>query len=155
MKHSMILLTAVLVCGCCPCRNMAVTGQRDSIRVHTDVRTEYRPDTVIVKVPAETVRQCVRDTTSRLETSLAVSDARITRDGKLFHSLENKVQEHPVAVKVRTIYRDSVVWRDRVEIRRVETNILRWWQKVLCWAGGIAVAAISLTVAFKAGRRIV
>ncbi len=70
-----IILLAVV--GCCPTRHLTSSTQ-DSVRVETVVRTEYIPDTVFVEVPIESERQTVRDTTSHLETSYAVSDARIT-----------------------------------------------------------------------------
>ena len=91
-----IILLAVV--GCCPTRHLTSSTQ-DSVRVETVVRTEYIPDTVFVEVPIESERQTVRDTTSHLETSYAVSDARITPDGALFHSLANKPQKKPVPVE--------------------------------------------------------
>lgn len=73
------------------------------------VRTEYieivRIDTVVVEVPvpAESVSQVVRDSTSHVETSLAESDAWINDDGSLGHSIKNKPQnlkaDVPVPVK--------------------------------------------------------
>ena len=64
-----------------------------------------RIDTVIVEVPlpAESVSQVVRDSTSHVETSLAESDAWINDDGSLGHSIKNKPQnlkaDVPVPVK--------------------------------------------------------
>lgn len=67
---------------------------------------------------------------SHLETSYAVSDARITPDGSLFHSLANKPQKRPVPTEKEIIYRDSIVSRDRVnrEVVEVERK-LTWWQQ--------------------------
>lgn len=122
-----IILLAVV--GCCPTRHLTSSTQ-DSVRVETVVRTEYIPDTVFVEVPIESERQTVRDTTSHLETSYAVSDARITPDGALFHSLANKPQKKPVPTEKEVIYRDSIVYRDRVNTEIVEVEReLTWWQQ--------------------------
>lgn len=123
-------ITALLwMTACCPCRHLSAS-QTDSVRVETIVRTEYVPDTVYVNVPVESERQTVRDTMSHLETSFAVSDARINADGSLFHSLANKAQVRPVPVEKEIVYRDSVVYRDRLntEIVEVERD-LTWWQQ--------------------------
>lgn len=116
-----LVLFAVLLTACCPCRHLT-TSTRDSVRIETIVRTERIPDTVLIEVPAERERQTVRDTVSRLETSFAVSDARIEPDGALFHSLENKPQKHPVPTEKQIIYRDSVIYRDRTNSEIVEVE---------------------------------
>lgn len=90
-----VLLSVMsLAASCTPCRRLPISTV-DSVRVETIVRTEYIPDTVFVEVPAQSERQTVRDTTSHLETSYAVSDARINDDGTLSHSLANKPQKRP------------------------------------------------------------
>ena len=132
MKLRQIILFGIvtaLAVACCPCRHLT-TSTQDSVRVETVVRTEYIPDTVFVEVPLEIERQTVRDTMSHLETSYAVSDARITPDGSLFHSLANKPQKRPVPTEKEIIYRDSIVSRDRVnrEVVEVERK-LTWWQQ--------------------------
>ena len=122
-----IILLAVV--GCCPTRHLTSSTQ-DSVRVETIVRTEYIPDTVLVEVPVESERQTVRDTTSHLETSFATSDARINADGSLSHSLANKPQKKPVPTEKEVIYRDSIVYRDRVNTEIVEVEReLTWWQQ--------------------------
>lgn len=122
-----IILLAVV--GCCPTRHLTSSTQ-DSVRVETVVRTEYIPDTVFVEVPIESERQTVRDTTSHLETSYAVSDARINADGSLSHSLANKPQKRPIPTEKEVIYRDSIVYRDRVNTEIVEVERkLTWWQQ--------------------------
>lgn len=122
-----VLLT--MISACCPCRHLT-TSTRDGVRVETVVRTERVPDTVFVEVPVERERQTVRDTTSHLETSFAVSDARINPDGALFHSLQNKPHKHPVPTEKEVVYRDSIFYQDRkiTEIVQVERK-LTWWQQ--------------------------
>lgn len=129
MKNLLLILILAAVTACCPCRHLT-TSTADSVRVETIVRTEYIPDTVLVEVPVESERQTVRDTTSHLETSFATSDARINADGSLSHSLANKPQKRPVPTEKEVIYRDSIVYRDRVNTEIVEVEReLTWWQQ--------------------------
>lgn len=129
MKRILCIILLVGMTACCPCRHLT-TSTRDSVRVETVVRTERVPDTVFIEVPVERERQTVRDTTSHLETSFAISDARINPDGALFHSLENKPQNRPVPTEKEVIYQDKIMYRDRtkIEIVEVERN-LTWWQQ--------------------------
>lgn len=134
MKRFLFVMVCAIICalftGCCPCRHLT-TSTRDSVRVETVIRTERVPDTVFVEVPVESVRQTVRDTTSHLETSFAVSDARILADGSLFHSLENIPQKRPVPTEKEIVYRDSIIYRDRLDTRIVEVDReLTWWQRI-------------------------
>ncbi len=121
---SILIIAAVagaMFAGCCPCRHLTTTT-RDSVRVETVIRTERVPDTVFVEVPVESVRQTVRDTTSHLETTFAVSDARINPDGSLSHSLENKAQKRPVPTEKEIVYRDRL----DTKIVEVERELTRW-----------------------------
>lgn len=130
MRTTIILLAVMLAVACCPCRNAAVPTVRDSVRVETQIRTEYVRDTVLVEVPVEEKEQTVRDTTSHLETTFAESDAAITPDGALHHTLRNKPQRHPAEVKTKVVYRDSIIYRDRIKTERVEVERdLTWWQQ--------------------------
>ena len=135
-----IILLAVV--GCCPTRHLTSSTQ-DSVRVETVVRTEYIPDTVFVEVPIESERQTVRDTTSHLETSYAVSDARITPDGALFHSLANNPQKKPVPTEKEVVYRDSLVYRDKIVEKAVPVEReLTWWQQTQMRGFWIVLAII-------------
>lgn len=129
MKRILFFILLFGMTACSPCRRLA-TSTRDSVRVETIIHTEYVPDTVFIEVPAERERQTVRDTTSRLETSFAVSEARINPDGALFHSLENKPQKRPVPIEKEVVYHDSMVYRDRMDTETVEVEReLTWWQQ--------------------------
>ena len=142
MKNLLLILILTAVTACCPCRHLT-TSTADSVRVETIVRTEYIPDTVLVEVPVESERQTVRDTTSHLETSFAVSDARINADGSLSHSLANKPQKRPIPTEKEVIYRDSIVYRDRVNTEIVEVERkLTWWQQTKMKGFWIALAII-------------
>ncbi len=124
-----IIAAAYMAVGCCPVVQLA-TDTVDSVRVETVVKYERVLDTVYIEVPVEIVRETVRDTTSHLETSFAQSDARINSDGSLFHSLKNKPQSRPVEIETEIVYRDSIVYRDRVETKTVEVpRDFTWWQQ--------------------------
>ncbi len=134
MKRIVSILTiaavaSAVLAGCCPCRHLT-TSTRDSVRIETVIRTERIIDTAFIEVPVEVIRQIVRDTMSHLETSFAVSDARINQDGSLSHSLENKAQKRPAAIEKEIVYRDSIVYRDRTDTKIVEVvRPLTWWQQ--------------------------
>ena len=147
MKTLVALLFVLLLIsthGCCPCRHLS-TSTQDSVRVETIIRTEYIPDTILWEVPIESTRQTVRDTVSLLETSLAISEARITSHGELFHSLTNKVQTRQIPVKKEIVYRDSLVYRDRTNTEIVEVERkLTWWQQTQMKGFWVALAVIVL-----------
>lgn len=144
-------VAGAMASGCCPCRHLAASSL-DSVRVEVRERIVHVPDTVLVEVPVEIVRQTVRDTTSHLETSYAVSDARINSDGSLTHSLENKAGDRPVEVETKIVCRDSIVWRDRAvrEVVEVERELTSWqkfrlqgfwvllWLLILAWGRPVA-----------------
>ena len=156
MKRISIFAAAAVVMSlplpsCCPCRRLAVSTA-DSVRVETRIRREVVSDTVLVALPRESEWVVVRDTSSRLETSLAVSEARINPDGTLFHSLANRQAELPAAVERVTEVRDSIVWRERTVTQTIETpRPLTRWQRLRMegfWVL-LAVAALLLRVCVK------
>lgn len=143
--------------GCCPTRHIG-TSTQDSVRVETVVRYERVPDTVFIEVPVEVVRQTARDTTSHLETSFAVSDARITPDGSLSHSLANKPQKRPVPTEKEVIYRDSIIYQDRIttDVVEVPAQLTKWQQMQIngFWKVS-AILAILITIeVFQVLKRI-
>ena len=113
--------------------------------METIVRTEYIPDTILWEIPTESTRQTVRDTVSLLETSLAISEARITPRGELFHSLANKSKTKQIPVENKIVYRDSMIYRDRVNTEIVEVERkLTWWQQTQMKGFWVALAVIVL-----------
>ncbi len=113
------------------------TEQRDSVRIEVRKETKYIRDTVFLTVPAQSAENTTRDTSSHLETDYAESDARITPDGTLYHSLKNKEQEKPIPVDVPVTQKDSIVYRDKFiyETIEVERDITGWqkWQMRSFW----------------------
>lgn len=152
MKNILCLIVvSILARACCPCRSLTSTTA-DSVRIETVVRTEFVKDTVYIDVPREVVREITADS-SHLETEYARSDARILTDGRLFHSLENKAQKKPIEVKSRIEYRDSVVYRDKVQREMVEVERrLTAWQRLQMTGFWVFVTAILAIVAWKIWR---
>lgn len=152
MNKLLILIAVSSLCfECYPCRSLT-SSAADSTRIETVVRTEFVKDTVYIDVPREREAQVVSDS-SHLETEYARSDARILIDGRLFHSLENKAQKKPVAVQTRIEYRDSVVYRDKVQREVIEVEKrLTAWQRLQMTGFWVFVTAIVFGVAWKLRR---
>lgn len=105
---------ALLMTGCCPCRNMvAERVTQDSTRTEYRERIVLVPDTVFLQIPLQSAERTTADSVSHLENEFAVSDARITAEGLLFHSLQTKPQTKPIATEREVITRDSVIYKDR------------------------------------------
>lgn len=65
-------------------------------------------DTMTMPIPRESISVCSMDSISRLETSVAVSVARLKEDGTIHHELYNKVQNCTIYVPSKTIIRDTI-----------------------------------------------
>ena len=84
------------------------------------------------------------DTVSVLENKLAVSEARVS-GGVLQHTLETKAVKLLVPVESKIVYKDSLVYRDRVVSVPVEVEKqLTPWQKFSLRFGGVCFFLIIL-----------
>ena len=134
MKSSISLLLALGVVACGTVR--PVTGV-DSTKVEVHTETVIQHDTAYVELPVIVEKVATLDTTSTLENTYAKSEAVVTA-GILRHSLETKPVSIPVKVETKTVYRDSLVFRDRVQTQTLEVEKkLNWWQKLKLKAGGL------------------
>ena len=134
MKSSISLLLALGVVACGTVR--PVTGV-DSTKVEVHTETVIQHDTAYVELPVIVETVATLDTTSTLENTYAKSEAVVTA-GILRHSLETKPVSIPVKVETKTVYKDSLVYRDRVQTQTVEVEKkLNWWQNLKLKAGGI------------------
>ena len=134
MKSSISLLLALGVVACGTVR--PVTGV-DSTKVEVHTETVIQHDTAYVELPVIVEKVATLDTTSTLENTYAKSEAVVTA-GILHHSLETKPVSIPVKVETKTVYRDSLVFRDRVQTQTLEVEKkLNWWQKLKLKAGGL------------------
>ena len=137
----LLLLAAASACGAA--RPLANTA--DSTRVEVRYETVTVHDTAYVELPVIIEKIQTLDTTSTLENDYAKSEATVTA-GILKHSLETKPAQLPVPVEKEIVYRDSIVFRDRVvtEVKEVERQ-LTFWQQFKMRAG---VATMILTVLY-------
>lgn len=110
---------------------------RDTVTV---TKMETIRDTVMsVQVPEESRIIETRDTSSILETSVAVSEARIC-SGILHHSLSNKKTALHASVPVREVAK--IVYQRievPIEVKVPEPYIPRWMWWIVAWGGICAV----------------
>lgn len=103
-----IIIIALLCCSCRSTKSVVEVVVNDTIR-ETNTVVEYVPDTIYIEVPAEEKERTTKDSVSHLETSYAVSNARINKDGTLYHDLSNKSGERPVEVKTKVITKTNTL----------------------------------------------
>lgn len=117
----------------------------------TIYKKELKDTTIYVPIPLEKNQVIVSvGDTSRLETSVAQSEAFVGGDGFLHHSLENKRKELPAIVPVSstTIY-TGVTSSQTQTITKIEyrDKPLTWWQnfrlRAFWWlVGGLALCLV-------------
>ena len=141
MKYYLPLLFLALASACSTVRPLPTT---DSTKVEVRTETVIEKDTVFVELPRVVERVAVQDTTSHLENEFALSDAHIS-GGVLKHSLETKPVKMPAVVDKQIVYRDSIVFRDRVQTQTVEVDKkLTGWQQAKLRVGGFCFFAVIL-----------
>ena len=136
-----ITLPAVSSCGVS--RQCAIPA-KDSVRVEVRTLKETVHDTAYIELPLIVERITTRDTISTLENDYARSEAQIS-EGFLRHSLETKPAKHPVQIQKEIVYRDSVIFRDRIQTVQVSQQLTRW-QSFKMRTGGTALTALILTI---------
>ena len=119
----LLLLVAASACGAA----RPVIKPADSTRVEVRYETRTVHDTAYVELPVIIEKVQTLDTASTLENDYAKSDA-IVSAGILSHSLETKPVKLPVKVDRVTVYKDSLVYRDRVvkETIEIEKKLSAW-----------------------------
>jgi len=126
-----IALSLALMLSFSACKTKHVIEWRDSVR--TEIKTEIVkvPDTVLVEIPADFQSIQTYDSTSFLENKWCKTTATIT-SGMLTHTLETKEQAMPVPTEKEIVYKDSIVYRDRV-VTKTKTEYvekeLSWYQE--------------------------
>ncbi len=138
MKSLNLSLLVALTLSAPSCGTVRTLPVRDSSRVEVRVEREIRIDTAYVQLPSIVERVTVQDTISVLENSFAKSEALVTA-GRLTHSLEMKPVKAPVMVPAEVVYRDSLVYQDRIVEKMVEVERkLSPWERFKMAAGGYA-----------------
>ena len=126
MRYVLPLLLLLLASACSTVRQIPST---DSTKVEVHTETVIQKDTVLVELPVVVERVAVLDTVSHLENKYAASSA-VVSGGVLKHSLETKPVKLPAVVDKEIVYRDSLIYRDRVQTVTVEVEKkLTGWQQ--------------------------
>ena len=141
----LLLLLAASACG--TVRTLPV---QDSTRVEVRTVEKIVRDTAWVELPVIIEKRTTLDTASVLENKYAKSEASVS-GGLLLHSLETKPVREPVSVEKQIVYRDSLVYRDRIVKETVEVEKkLTWWQALKLNTGGFCLLALLLIVIYVA-----
>ena len=145
MKPSALLAIALCLSACGTVRPVL---ESDSTRVEVKTVVETIHDTAYVQLPVIVERVATLDTASVLENKYAKSAAFVS-GGVLTHSLETKPAKEPVAVEKQIVYRDSLVYRDRVVTETVEVEKkLSAWQSFKMKAGGFSIVILLIVILY-------
>ena len=141
----LFLLSLLAASACSTVRPLPST---DSTKVEVRYETKTVHDTAFVELPVIVERVATLDTASVLENKYAKSAASVS-GGVLTHSLETKPVREPVSVEKQIVYRDSLVFRDRVQTVTVEVERkLTWWQTLKMRLGLVAIVLIVIVVIY-------
>lgn len=104
------LATCSLILLMASCRSGSVSVQQSSdVEKAVISYQEFTTiDTMTMPIPRESISVCSTDSISRLETSVAISIAKLGKDGTILHELHNKVQNCTIYVPSKTIIRDTI-----------------------------------------------
>ena len=141
MKNFILVLFSFVAVACSSLRQVTPT---EKIVTETRIETIFETDTVYLEIPQILEKVITKDTSSVIENDYALSSAEVS-DGLLSHSLETKPIKRPVEIQTKIVYRDSVIFRDRVvtETLEVEKDLSRW-QTFKMRTGGITLTTLSL-----------
>lgn len=112
MKRLLLFLLMVFMVSCGTFKRVQyvpVGTKTDSSVIEKIVE---RVDSVYIPVPSES-SEVVREDSSHLETSVAISDAKIDSNGVLHHTLKNK----DVNLKKEIVYKDKIIEK-KVEVEK-------------------------------------
>ena len=146
MKYYLPLLLLLTASACSTVRQLPST---DSTKVEVRYETKTVHDTAYVELPVIVETVATLDTASLLENKYAKSAASVS-GGVLTHSLETKPVREPVSVEKQIVYRDSLVYRDKVQTVTVEVEKkLTAWQTIQMRLGLVAILIIMIVVIYS------
>lgn len=141
-------LPLLLLLGAFACSTVRPLPSTDSTKVEVRTETVTVHDTAFVELPVIIEKVATLDTTSTLENKFARSEASVSA-GILNHTLETKPVQLPVQVETKIVYKDSLVYRDRVQTQTVEVEKkLTTWQQAKMKLGSIALLLIGLAIIY-------
>lgn len=144
MKNFILVLFSIAAVACSALKQ--VTPAEIAV-TQTRIETVFETDTIYVELPQIVEKVITADTSSVLENDYAKSEAVIS-NGMLAHSLETKPVQKPVEVQTKIVYRDSIVFQDRVvtEIVKVPAELSGWQKFKMTMGGWMLGIIIVLTV---------
>ena len=128
-KNSIALMAILWLVFGCGVPKVVQDYQRDSVAVIVRDTTIFRDSVIYVAIPMESDKAVVfQSDTSRLETSVAKSEAFISEEGKICHTLTNKDALIPIEVKLpKYIHTEQkAMVRNVREVVEVEKELSRW-----------------------------
>ena len=141
-------LPLLLLLGAFACSTVRQLPSTDSTKVEVRTETVTVHDTAYVELPVIIEKVATLDTTSTLENKFARSEASVSA-GILSHTLETKPVQLPVHVESKIVYKDSLVYRDRVQTQTVEVEKkLTAWQQAKMKLGSVALLLIGLAIIY-------
>ncbi|HOR77987.1 MAG TPA: hypothetical protein PLG04_04160 [Anaerolineaceae bacterium] len=141
-------LPMLLLLGAFACSTVRQLPSTDSTKVEVRTETVTVHDTAYVELPVIIEKVATLDTTSTLENKFARSEASVSA-GILSHTLETKPVQLPVQVETKIVYKDSLVYRDRVQTQTVEVEKkLTAWQQAKMKLGSVALLLIGLAIIY-------
>ena len=140
-----ILLYLALSCVACSVSRQVTSGET---KVEVRTETKYEKDTVYFEIPVYIEKVQTLDTSSVLENKYSKSEASVS-DGVLTHNLATKPYKQPVEVEKQIVYRDSLVYVDKIITNTVEVEKqLTSWQKFLMSFGSLVFFALFIAIAY-------
>lgn len=143
MKNFNLFISLLLFVACGQMAQVTSSKNTDT-EVRIERMVEY--DTVFVSIPEISEKTMTADTASFLENKFSKSSAIIS-SGVLSHSLQTKPVKLPVEVKTETVYKDSLVYVDRIIREDVYIEKpLTGWQSAKMKIGGYSIALIAILI---------
>lgn len=105
---SLATCSLMLLMASCRSGSMSIMQSSDVEKAVISYQELTTIDTITLPIPRESISVCSMDSISRLETSVAVSVARLKEDGTIIHELHNKMQNCTIYVPSKTIIRDTI-----------------------------------------------
>ena len=141
-------LPLLLLLGAFACSTVRQLPSTDSTKVEVRTETVTVHDTAYVELPVIIEKVATLDTTSTLENKFARSGASVSA-GILSHTLETKPVQLPVQVETKIVYKDSLVYRNRVQTQTLEVEKkLTAWQQAKMKLGSVALLLIGLAIIY-------
>ena len=147
---------SVILAGCKSTKYVPVYVQNDSVRTVVKTETVYEKDTAYIEIPRQTAERITKDTISSLENDFATSNAWITSDGTLHHTLATKEQELPFEYDKKIERTDSTSTKQGTTtiVKTVEKE-LSWWQQTEIYGFRVLAALLAIGLVWKYRKAIV